>query len=42
MQPIYNRAAGRWQRYRQQMMPVMPYLASWVEAYGYSADDTDS
>ena len=39
---VQTRAAGRWQRYRQQMQPVVPYLARWVEAYGYSTDDTDS
>jgi len=35
-EPIYSRAAGRWQRYRTQLEPVLPRLAPWVEALGYS------
>ncbi len=35
-EPIYKRAAGRWERYRAQMAPVLPVLAPWAERYGYS------
>jgi Flp pilus assembly protein TadD len=28
---------GAWRRYRQQMAPVLPVLAPWVEAFGYDA-----
>jgi tetratricopeptide (TPR) repeat protein len=35
-QPIYNRAIGRWERYRAQMEPVLPILAPWVEKMGYT------
>ena len=34
-QPIYRRAAGRWQRYRDQLAPVLPILAPWAELMGY-------
>jgi len=34
-EPIYTRAAGRWQRYRAQMEPVLPILAPWAERMGY-------
>ncbi|MEA3036723.1 MAG: hypothetical protein QOH04_2495 [Sphingomonadales bacterium] len=34
-EPIYRRAAGRWQRYREQLAPVLPTLAPWVERMGY-------
>ncbi len=35
-EPIYRRAAGRWQRYRAQLEPVLPILAPWVERMGYT------
>lgn len=34
-QPIYRRAAGRWQRYRAQLEPVLPLLRPWAEAMDY-------
>lgn len=34
-QPIYNRSAGRWHRYRKFMEPVLPILAPWAERMGY-------
>lgn len=34
-EPINNRAAGRWQRYRAQMAPVLPLLQPWAERFGY-------
>lgn len=35
-EPIYGRARGRWQRYRQFLEPVLPILAPWAERMGYS------
>jgi tetratricopeptide (TPR) repeat protein len=35
-EPIYKRAAGRWERYRAQMAPVLPILAPWADKMGYS------
>jgi tetratricopeptide (TPR) repeat protein len=35
-EPIYRRAAGRWQRYREQIAPVLPILAPWAERMGYA------
>ncbi len=34
-EPIYQRSAGRWERYRAQMAPVLPILAPWIERLGY-------
>jgi len=34
-EPIYRRAAGRWERYRAQLAPVLPILAPWAEKMGY-------
>jgi tetratricopeptide (TPR) repeat protein len=34
-EPIYRRAAGRWERYRDQLAPVLPILAPWAERMGY-------
>jgi Putative Zn-dependent protease, contains TPR repeats len=38
VQPIYRRAAGRWQRYREQFAPVMPTLQPHIEYFGYGDD----
>lgn len=37
-QPIYQRAKGRWLRYRRHMEPVIPILAPWIERLGYDLD----
>ncbi|HEX4737986.1 MAG TPA: sulfotransferase [Allosphingosinicella sp.] len=34
-EPIYRRSAGRWERYRRPMEPVLPILAPWAERMGY-------
>ncbi|MDH7974313.1 sulfotransferase [Sphingomonas sp. AR_OL41] len=34
-EPIYKRASGRWQRYREHLAPILPVLAPWVEKFGY-------
>jgi tetratricopeptide (TPR) repeat protein len=34
-EPIYKRAAGRWERYRSAMTPVLLILAPWAERLGY-------
>jgi hypothetical protein len=34
-EPIYQRSAGRWRRYREEMAPVLPILAPWAERLGY-------
>lgn len=36
-EPIYKRAAGRWERYRAHLAPVLPVLAPWVQRFGYSS-----
>jgi len=35
-EPIYKRAAGRWERYRRHLEPILPTLQPWVEKFGYS------
>ncbi len=35
-EPIYSRAVGRWQRYREHLKPVVPILAPWARKLGYS------
>ena len=37
-QPIYDRAAGRWQRYRHQLEPILPGLHDLIARLGYSAE----
>ncbi len=34
-EPIYARAAGRWERYRRHLEPVLPALAPWAKRFGY-------
>ncbi len=34
-EPIYRRSAGRWQRYREQLAPILPILAPWADRLGY-------
>jgi len=34
-EPIYRRSAGRWERYRDQLAPVLPILAPWAARLGY-------
>jgi tetratricopeptide (TPR) repeat protein len=33
---LYRRAAGRWERYRAHLAPVLPVLAPWAGKFGYS------
>ncbi len=35
-EPIYDRSAGRWNRYRRWLEPVLPVLQPWIERYGYA------
>jgi tetratricopeptide (TPR) repeat protein len=35
VEPIYTRAAGRWEKYRKHLEPVLPVLAPWAEKFGY-------
>jgi hypothetical protein len=32
---LYTRARGRWERYAEQLAPVMPLLAPWIARMGY-------
>ena len=34
-EPLYRGAAGRWQRYRKHLEPVLPTLQPWIEKFGY-------
>ncbi len=33
--PLYD-GGGQWRRYAQQLAPVMPVLAPWIERFGYA------
>jgi Tfp pilus assembly protein PilF len=35
---LYSDGAGQWRRYRDELAPVLPLLAPWVERFGYPAD----
>jgi tetratricopeptide (TPR) repeat protein len=35
-EPIYDRAKGRWMRYREYLDPVIPILEPWINKMGYS------
>jgi tetratricopeptide (TPR) repeat protein len=35
---LYREGVGQWRAYAEQMAPVAPLLAPWVEAFGYPAD----
>jgi tetratricopeptide (TPR) repeat protein len=35
VEPLYTRARGRWENYREQMAPVLPLLEPWAESWGY-------
>jgi tetratricopeptide (TPR) repeat protein len=35
-EPIYDRSAGRWNRYRAWLEPLFPVLQPWIERYGYA------
>ncbi len=34
-QPLYTRARGRWERYREHMQPVLPILLPWARRFEY-------
>lgn len=36
VEPIYKRAAGRWEGYRRHLEPILPVLQPWAEKFGYS------
>jgi len=37
IEPIYTRSAGRWEKYRKYLEPVLPVLRPWIEKFGYTA-----
>ena len=37
VEPIYTRSAGRWEKYRKHLEPVLPVLKPWIEKFGYTA-----
>jgi tetratricopeptide (TPR) repeat protein len=36
VEPIYTRSAGRWEKYRKHLEPVLPVLKRWIEKFGYT------
>jgi hypothetical protein len=37
VEPIYTRSAGRWEKYRKHLEPVLPLLRPWIDKFGYTA-----
>lgn len=35
---LYAEGIGQWRRYRDELAPILPVLASWVARFGYAAD----
>ncbi len=35
-EPLYTRAAGRWEKYRAHLEPILPVLQPWIERFGYA------
>ena len=35
---LYGEGVGQWRRYRQQLAPILPALAPWIERFGYDGD----
>lgn len=40
IQPLYAGATGRWLRYREHMVPILPTLEPWIETFGYAPAST--
>jgi tetratricopeptide (TPR) repeat protein len=36
-EPIYQRASGRWEKYRDHLAPAIPVLEPWIEKFGYQS-----
>jgi hypothetical protein len=41
-EPIYRRSVGRWERFRDQLEPVLPILTPWIEKFGYGSPPSGS
>lgn len=39
IQPLYQRASGRWRRYRELLDPLRPLLDPWCATFGYDVED---
>jgi Flp pilus assembly protein TadD len=37
-QPVYQRAVGRWERYREALEPIQPRLVPYCKAFGYGSE----
>jgi hypothetical protein len=35
VEPLYNRSAGRWQKFRKHLEPIIPVLKPWIDKFGY-------
>jgi tetratricopeptide (TPR) repeat protein len=40
VEPIYTRSAGRWEKYRRHLEPVLPVLGPWARKFGYTTDES--
>ena len=41
VQPIYQRASGRWIRYKKQIGHVFPVLQPWIKVFGYETSENE-
>lgn len=41
-EPIYRRASGRWKRYEENLVPVIPVLQPWIVRFGYAGQDAET
>ncbi|WP_173204969.1 sulfotransferase [Sphingopyxis sp. BSNA05] len=41
-EPIYRRASGRWEKYRDHLAPVIPVLEPWIESFAYTLPGKES
>lgn len=37
IEPVYQRSVARWQRYQEQLAPIIPILQPWAERMGYAS-----
>jgi hypothetical protein len=38
-QPLYTQARARWERYKENMQPVLPTLLPWARRFGYKSEE---
>jgi hypothetical protein len=39
---LTDRGVGQWKNYREQLAPILPGLAPWVEQFGYAPSEEEA